>query len=310
MAHSPTAKNPGRPRPATLLSRTALIVTHTLQAFFDDKITRLGAALAFYTTVAIAPMLVLAIAAAGILFGDTTARERVLWEIQNLAGTPASTALAAVQNPALTNTGLVATILSTATLIFGCLGVFNHLQDALNSIWRVPAPAGKGWWWWVKRRLFSLATVMVTGFLLVVSLIASASLSWMGTRVMGRFESPVLLMQLANLLFSFGAVTLLFALIFRLLPDREIPWRHVWLGSAVTAFLFTGGKTFLGMYLGRTSLTSAYGAAGSLIVLLLWSYYAAQIVFLGAEFTRIATLSNGGRDFSPLDAPEERNRAP
>jgi membrane protein len=254
--------------------------------------------------------MVLAIAAAGILFDETTARQRVLAEIQNLAGSPASAAIESVQNPAATGTGLMATVISAATLIFGALGVFSHLQDALNSIWRVQPPAGKGWWWFVRRRLFSLATVMVTGFLLLVSLIASAALSWLGTRMIGRFELAVVPMEILNLLLSFGVVTLLFALIFRLLPDRPIPWRHVWLGASVTAFLFTAGKTFLGLYLGRAALTSAYGAAGSLVILLLWSYYAAQIVFLGAEFTRIATLSHGGRDFSPLDAPEEQTRAP
>jgi len=184
------------------------------------------------------------------------------------------------------------------------------LQNALNSIWRVQPPQGKGWRWFLKRRLFSLATVLVTGFLLLVSLIASATISWLETRMVGRFELPVLLIQVANLIFSLGVVTLLFALIFRLLPDRSIPWRHVWFGAAVTAFLFTGGKTFLGIYLGRAALTSAYGAAGSLVVLLLWSYYAAQIVFLGAEFTRVATLSHGGRDFSELDEPEEQKRTP
>lgn len=292
------------------LARLHRVVTRTIQAFFDDNITRLGAALAFYTTIAVAPLMVLAIAAAGILFDETTARERVLAEISNLAGSPASSAIQSVQNPAATNTGTIATILSTVTLIFGAFGVFRHMQDALNSIWRIETPPGQGWRWFLKRRLFSLATVLITGFLLLVSLVASAAISWMETRMVGLVELPVGLIQVGNLIFSLGVVTFLFALIFRLLPDRPIPWRHVWFGAAVTAFLFTAGKTFLGFYLSRASLTSAYGAAGSLIVLLLWSYYAAQIVFLGAEFTRVATLSRGGRDFRPLDAPDEQKRTP
>jgi membrane protein len=303
------SRSPVAPR-LSLLTRIGLIAARTLRAFLDDNITRLGAALAFYTTIAVAPLMVLAIAAAGILFDETTARERVLAEITNLAGSPASAAIQSVQNPVATNTGLVATALSTATLIFGAFGVFQHLQNALNSIWRVETPVGKGWWWFLKRRLFSLATVLVTGFLLLVSLIASAAISWMEARMVGLVELPVALIQIANLFFSLGVVTLLFALIFRLLPDRPIPWRHVWFGAAVTAFLFTAGKTFLSMYLGRAALASAYGAAGSLVVLLLWSYYAAQIVFLGAEFTRVATLSRGGRDFSPLDEPDELHRTP
>ena len=285
-------------------------MSRTIKAFVDDNITRLGAALAFYTTIAVAPLMVLAIAAAGILFDEATARERVLAEINNLAGSPASSAIQSVQNPAATNTGMVATVLSTFTLVFGAFGVFRHLQDALNSIWRVEALPGQGWRWFLKRRLFSLATVLVTGFLLLVSLIASAAISWMETRMVGLVELPVALIQIGNLIFSLGVVTFLFALIFRLLPDRQIPWRHVWFGAAVTAFLFSAGKTFLTFYLSRAALTSAYGAAGSLIVLLLWSYYAAQIVFLGAEFTCVATLSRGGRDFSALDAPDEQKRTP
>jgi membrane protein len=296
--------------PVSAIERLGQISMRTGKAFFDDNISRLGAALAFYTTIAIAPLLVLTIAVAGILFDESTARERVLEEIQYLAGSPASNAIKSVENPTATNTGLAATAIGTFTLIFGALGVFNHLQQALNSIWRVEAPAGKGWWWYVKRRLFSLTTVMVTGFLLLVSLIASAALSWAGNRVLGRYEISVGLLQTGNLLLSLAMVTLLFALIFRLLPDRKIPWRHVWLGATVTAVLFTAGKTVLGAYLGRTALTSAYGAAGSLIVLLLWSYYAAQIVFLGAEFTRVATLTSGGRDFTPMDAPEQQARMP
>ncbi len=312
-SHTVSSRPSGRAkRDETLrpLARLSRIVTRTVQAFFDDNITRLGAALAFYTTIAVAPLMVLAIAAAGFLFDETTARERVLAEITNLAGSPAGSAIQAVQNPAATKTGTVATIISTVTLIFGAFGVFRHLPDALNSIWRVEAPQGRGWWWFLKRRLFSLAAVMVTGFLLLVSLVASAVISWMETRMVGIVELPVGLIQVGNLVFSLGVVTFLFALIFRLLPDRPIPWRHVWFGAAVTAFLFTAGKTFLSFYLSRAALTSAYGAAGSLIVLLLWSYYAAQIVFLGAEFTRVATLSRGGRDFGPLDAPDEQKRTP
>lgn len=292
------------------LSRLSLIIIRTVKCFFEDKVTRLGAALAFYTTIAVAPLMVLAIAAAGMLFGETDARERVLAEIQHLAGSPASAAVESVQKPTSTNSGMLATVVSTITLIFGALGVFNHLQDALNSIWRVKTPPGKGWWWFLKRRLFSLATVLVSGFLLLVSLVASACLSWFGNQMMGRFELPVLTLQIVNLVLSLAIITVLFALIFRLLPDRAIPWRHVWLGAGVTAFLFTAGKTFLGFYLGRASLTSAYGAAGSVVILLLWSYYAAQIVFLGVEFTRVATLSRGGRDFSALDEPDEQARTP
>jgi membrane protein len=283
-----------------IIRRSGRILTKTGQAFVADNIVRLGAALAFYTTVAVAPLLMLAIAVAGTVFGKGDARPTVIGEIESLAGAQASAAVAAVQNPIATTHGTLATLLGIATLIFGSLGVFTNLQAALNAIWRVPPQPTIGWWHFLRRRLFSLATVLVTGFLLIVSLVASAALSWIGTQTAQRLGLPLFGLQTVNNVISFGVITSLFALVFRLLPDTRVLMRHVWIGSAVTALLFTAGKTALGYYLGRASLTSAYGAAGSLLVLLLWCYYAAQIVFLGAEFTRVTALSDGGRDFTPL----------
>jgi len=291
-----------------ILRRSGRILTRTAHAFFADNITGLGAALAFYTTVAIAPLLVLAIAIAGTVFSEGEARDQVIGEIARLAGTQASAAVAAVQPPAATASGTFATLLGAAMLIFGSLGVFTNLQYALNAIWRVPPKAVDSWWHFLRLRLFSLATVMVTGFLLLVSLIASAMLSWLGSQTAQRLGLTVLGLQTVNNVISFGIVTSLFAMVFRLLPETRVRMRHVWLGSAVTALLFTVGKTVLGFYLARTRLTSAYGAAGSLLVLLLWCYYAAQIVFLGAEFTRVTALSNGGRDFRPLTEAGQRSR--
>lgn len=292
----------------SILRRSGRILLKTANAFIDDNVARLGAALAFYTAVAIAPLLVLALAMAGTVFGQMDARRQVIGEIERLAGPQASAAVAMVQSPADTTTGMLATLLGIGTLIFGTLGVFTNLQDSLNAIWRVPPHPSLGWWHFLQRRLFSLATVIATGFLLLVSLIASAMLSWMGDQTAQRLDLPVLSLQIGNNVITFGIVTSLFALIFRLLPDTRVRMRHVWVGAAVTALLFTLGKSLLGYYLGRASLTSAYGAAGSLLVLLLWSYYVAQIVFLGAEFTRVTALSNGGRDFTRLHEPAERKR--
>jgi membrane protein len=292
-----------------IFKRSGRILSKTAQAFVADNVSRLGAALAFYTTVAVAPLLVLTIALAGTVFAEADARERVIGEIQRLAGSQASTAVATVQIPTATATGTLATLLGFAMLVFGALGVFTNLQNALNSIWRVPPQPVGTWWHFLQQRLFSLATVMVTGFLLLVSLIASAMLSWLGAQSAQRLGLPVLGLQMVNNAISFGVVTFLFALVFRLLPDTKVQMRHVWIGAAVTALLFTVGKTLLGLYLGRTSLTSAYGAAGSLLVLLLWCYYAAQIVFLGAEFTRVTALSDGGRDFTPLTEPAGGSRS-
>lgn len=292
----------------SILKRSGRILAKTAEAFIADNITRLGAALAFYTTVAVAPLLVLAIALAGLVFTEEEARQQVIREIGRLAGNQASAAVATVQSPVTTSTGVFTTLIGLGTLLFGAVGVFTHLQNSFNAIWRVPARPAESMWHFLQMRLFSLATVMATGFLLLVSLIASAMLSWLGAETGHRLGLPVFGLQIVNNVISLIIITSLFALLFRLLPETRVRMRHVWLGAAVTALLFTAGKSVLGIYLGRTSLTSAYGAAGSLLVLLLWSYYAAQIVFLGAEFTRVTALSNGGRDFSPFQRPNERSR--
>ncbi|HEY5551872.1 MAG TPA: YihY/virulence factor BrkB family protein [Opitutaceae bacterium] len=290
-----------------IFRRSGRILAKTVQAFFSDNIIRLGAALAFYTTVAIAPLLMLAIWMAGTVFGADEARQQIIGEIERLAGSQASAAVAAVNRPAEAS-GLLATLIGAGTLIFGTLGVFNQLQDALNAIWRVPSKPMEDWWHFLKGHLFSLATVIVTGFLLLVSLVASAMLSWLGAQTAERLALPMLGLEIVNNVLSFLVVTVLFALIFRLLPETRVRMRHVWIGAGVTALLFTAGKTLLGFYLGRAALTSAYGAAGSLLVLLLWCYYAAQIVFFGAEFTRVTALSNGGRDFTPFATAKESHR--
>lgn len=265
--------------------------------------------MAFYTTTAVAPLLVLAIAVAGMIFKGESARDQIMGEITMLAGRQAGRALEAVQSPGNAASGTLSTTIGVITLVFGAFGVFYHLQDALNSIWRVQVPARVGWRAMIQRRVFSFATVLATGFLLLVSLIASALLSWFGAQAVSRMGLPTVALQALNIMMSFVAVTFLFAMIFKLLPDTHVPWRHVWLGSVVTAALFTLGKGILGLYLGHANVTSAYGAAGSLVVLLLWCYYAGQIVFLGAEFTRVTTLSDGGRDFSPLEKPLEKERS-
>lgn len=290
------------------IRRFPRLLWRTVKAFFSDDVSRLGAALAFYTTVAIAPLLVLAIAVAGFFFDNQdAARDRVLVEIENLAGPQAGAALQAIQNPADHAAGRIATLISAVTLLFGAFGVFYHLQDALNTIWHVPPPKEPNLWRTLRKRLFSVAMVLATGFLLLVSLIASAFLSWLSAHTVARLGLPPLVLQTLNLAVSLAVITLLFAVIFRLLPDTRVRWRHVWLGSAFTAVLFTIGKTALGVYLANASVATAYGAAGSLIVLLLWCYYAAQIIFFGAEFTRITDLSDGGRDFSKIDHRVRRN---
>ena len=290
-----------------LLTRTGRILQRTARAFVEDNVTRLGAALAFYTTIAVAPLMVLALALAGVFFEESVARETVVREIRDVIGGPAAEAVATLESPERKPEGILATVVGGVSLVFGAFGVFAHLQDALNSIWRVTPPK-LDFWPMVAHRLFSLAIVLATGFLLLVSLVLSAALAWLTSWGASRAGLSAFTLEAANSIVSFTVTTLLFALLFKLLPAARVPWRHVWLGSVVTAALFTIGKLALGFYLAHAHVASAYGAAGSLVALLLWCYYAGQIVFLGAEFTRVATLSDGGRDFAPLNRPAERIR--
>lgn len=309
VTHTSDAAFPVEPvaGPLRLGIRVGRILRRTAIAFLEDDVTRLGAALAFYTTIAVAPLMVLCVAVAGMFLDETVARETIMHEIRHVVGGPAAEAVASIESPLERPEGISATLIGGLTLLFGALGVFRHLQDALNSIWRARPPR-LAFWAMVRYRLSSMAVVLATGFLLLVSLILSAGLSWFATRTFNHLGLPVLYYELTNTLLSFLVITVLFALLFKLLPDTKVAWRHVWLGAVVTAALFTVGKTALTLYLANARLASAYGAASSLVALLLWCYYASQIVFLGAEFTRVTAVSRGGRDFSALELPLERVR--
>lgn len=297
------------PRTRSLLRRLAFMTWATVKAYFSDKIPQLGAALAFFTTVAVAPLLVLAVALAQIVFKEDNARSRIIGEIEQLAGPSASQALAQVQPPSHgPQTAGIATAIGVGTLIFGAAAVFIHLQDALNTIWRSPPYTGESWQEMVKRRLFSFGTVLATGFIMLVSLTLSASLTWLGENASHLITWPPGVWETLNFLLTFGVITFLFAIIFKLLPDVIVRWRDVWTGAVATALLFAAGKTVLGVYLAKSNVTSAYGAAGSVIALLLWCYYAAQILFLGAEFTRVHAWTEGGRKPLEISPPPPRLR--
>lgn len=301
---SASSHSPNDRRSRHVLARLAFISQETVKAYFADKIPRLGAALAFYTTVAVAPLLMLAVAVAQIVFSENNARRRILGEIDQLVGTSASQALATVSPPEhAAHTATLATWVGIATLFIGGLGVFAHLQDALNTIWRAPEHTGETWLAMMKRRLFSFGTVLVTGFVMLVSLTLSAALTWLGENAREWTTWPAGVWEAFNFCLSFGVVTFLFAVIFKLLPDARIRWRDVWTGAAVTALLFVAGKTVLGIYLANTKVTSAYGASGSIVALLLWCYYAGQILFIGAEFTRVHAATEGGRKSLDLKVP-------
>jgi membrane protein len=276
------------------------VLRGTVSAFIEDDVPRKGAALAYYTTFAVAPMLLLTLLVAGKFFEDAGMRERVIGQISRLAGAQLGEAVEAVGTTAESKAEGALTLASLATLAFGALAVFRHLQDALNQIWKVENPPDLTWRKKLQRRLSSFGTVAMTGFLLQVSLVASAGLTWLADHAARQLAWPSLIMEVCNYIFTLTVISFLFALVFRLLPDVSIRWRDVWLGALLTAVAFAIGKAGLALYLSRAHVSSTYGVAGSIIILLLWSYYAAQIVFLGAEFTRVWKLSQRGRrPFNP-----------
>jgi membrane protein len=295
-----------RPSPSRLTPRVLWsLLGETFFEWYEDRAARLGAALAYYTVFALAPGLILIIALAGLLLGKEAAQGQIISEVQDLAGEAGAKAvLAAIESARNAGGSLLATGLGVVTLLFGLWGVFGELQDALNTIWGVTTRPGRGVIGVIKQRFWSFTVVVGIGFLLLVSLAASAWLAALGKFFSRLLPLPVALMETTNALLSFVVITFMFAVIYKLLPDVTIAWRNVWTGAAVTAVLFTIGKTLIGLYLGRSSVASVYGAAGSLIVLLLWVYYSAQLVFFGAEFTKVYSRRFGAPSMTPrVDVP-------
>ncbi len=271
----------------------------TYRDWSEDKATRLGAALAYYTVFSLAPLLVIVLAIAGMVFDAETVRSQISQQT-GLGQQGEEGLVMLIEGAQNDGGGLVATILSIAAILFGATGVFVQMQDALNTIWEVEPKPGQGVWGFIKNRLLSFAMILVIGFLLLVLLVVSAALHGVQEYLGNLMPMPVWTAQLLDIAVSFGGITLLFALIFKYLPDVKIGWRDVWLGAAVTALLFTVGKYLLGLYLGRASAASAYGAAGTLVIIMLWAYYSSQILFFGAEFTQVYARSYGTR-IQPAD---------
>lgn len=262
----------------------------------EDKAPRLGAALAYYTVFSLAPLLIIAIAVAGLVFGQQQAQDQIVGQIQGLVGVDGADLVGTmIENSRKPSTNIVATVIGVVTLLFGALGVFGQLQESLNTIWEVKPKPGRGLWGIIQDRIFSLTLVFGVGFLLLVSLVLSAALSAFGNFLGGLFPETNLLLNVLNLIIPFAIITLLFALTFKFVPDIKIAWKDVWLGAALTSLLFTIGKFLIGLYLGNASFASTYGAAGSLVIVLVWVYYSAQILFFGAEFTQVYANTFGSR---------------
>ena len=233
---------------------------------------------------------------AGLWFGEEAARRELFGQVSGLVGSEGGEAIQALVSAARKpTTGVWATGIAVVTLFVGATGVFVQLQDALNSIWGVRRKQGRGLRNFIKDRLLSFALIVGIGFLLLVSLALSAGLAALGNFMTGLLPAQETLWQWINFGVSFGVITLLFAMIFKVLPDVKVAWRDVWMGALLTALLLNVGKYLLGLYLGRSSVTSAYGAAGSLVIVLLWVYYSAQILFFGAKFTQIYSNRYGSR---------------
>jgi membrane protein len=267
-----------------------------VRAWWRDNAPRMGAALAYYTLFAIAPILLVAIAIAGSIFGEEAVRGQIVGQIDQLVGPEGARAVQDLLAGASRGGGdALATVVGGITFILASTGAFLELQAALNTIWRVkPKPGGK-LKAFLSKRAQSFGLVVAIGFLLLVSLAVSAALAAMAEWLERCVPGSPLLWDAVNVVVSLAVSTVLFALLFRVLPDVELRWRDVWAGALVTAVLFTIGKELIGLYLGRSGTASSYGAAGSVVVLLLWVYYASQIVLLGAEFTRVATRREGSK---------------
>ena len=272
------------------------LLKETFHEWQEDKASRLAAALAYYTAFSIAPLIIIAIAIAAVVFGEEAARGGIDDQLRGLIGQQGATAVQEmIKNSSKPAEGTIATIISVVLLLFGASGVFGQLQDSLNTIWEVAPKPGRGIMGFIKDRFLSFAMVLGIGFLLLVSLLLSAILAALSNFLGGMMPSLSVLWGILNFLISFGVITVLFALIYRVLPDAKIAWGDVWTGAIITALLFTIGKSLIGLYLGNSSVGSTYGAAGSFVVFLLWVNYSAQILFFGAEFTQVYANKYGSR---------------
>lgn len=290
------------------LRRLGTVLRKAASAWIDDHAQSMGAALSYYTVFSIAPLLLIAISVAGLVFGRDAAQGAVVDQLQGLIGPNGAQAIQdLLENVARPAQGIVATITGVVVLVIGATSVFAELQDDLNRIWETPTPRQVSTWWaWLRTRLLSMGMIFAIGFLLLVSLAASAAFDAFAAWSTSALAGWATLAHAGNFVVSFVLTTALFALIYRFMPQATIEWRDVGVGALATAFLFSVGKYLIGLYIGKSALASGFGAAGSLAVLLAWVYYSAQIFLFGAEFTWAyahACGSHQGR--SPQPRPVE-----
>jgi len=287
------------------VKRLKIVLVESLTSWLDHRASSKGAALAFYTLFSMTPILVLAIAVVGYIFGAEAAQGEIVAQVQGLVGPNGAQAiqalLAAARDPA---SGLVATLVASVLLLLGATSVFVELKGSLDELWGIDKPCQSGFGALLKTRLLSFGMVLVLAFLLLISLVVSAALAMLERHAGGVLGSSVVVFEMVSSIVSFGVIACLFAVIYKTLPDAPLSWRDVWIGAVFTAGLFSLGKYAIGLYLGNSGVASSFGAAGSLIALLLWVYYSAQIFFLGAEFTRHYALWFGSLQHERLCSKE------
>ena len=289
-----------------MLHRVWLLLRATVEGYVEDEAMSRGAAIAYYTVFSIAPVLVIATAIAGLAFGHQAVEGVVATQLRDLLGTTGAEAVQAmVRGASRPGAGSLATLVGVVVLIFTASGVFGELQSSLNAIWRAEPPKLDTVTAFLRAKALSMGLVAATGFLLLASLVVSTAISAVSTWAGGHLPAWALLLSVLNFVVSLLTITALFAAIYKILPDRRLSWRDVGIGALVTALLFIIGKSLIGWYIGSTAFASTYGAAGALMVVLLWVYYSAQIFLLGAEFTRAWA---GLRAETPRPAPEPRPR--
>ena len=254
-------------------------------AWKKDRAPSMGAALAYYTAFSIAPLLILVIAVASLVFGRDAAQAAIIDQVQGLLGADGGETVDAMLTSAGDlGSGVVKTVIGVLMLLIGATTAFVELQDDLDRVWKAPPRVGSGILNLIRSRLLSIGMILGIGFLLTVSLVMSAAVSAMGNYLFAEME---VLLQAANFAISFAVITVLFAMIYKILPNVEIQWRDVWLGAAITALLFAIGKFLIGLYLGKSDVASSFGAAGPFVLIMLWIFYSTQIFLFGAEFTSI-----------------------
>jgi membrane protein len=271
------------------------VLKATISKCDDDNIQKMGASLSYFTVFSLTPLLIIVIAVAGFIFGPDAAQGRIFTEFGSIIGKDSALLIqTAIRQSTEKGTGIIAAVIGGVTLIIGAMSVFVELQDSLNIIWKVkPKPKGAALKQFLKVRLASFALIIAIGFLLMISLVVSAILTGIGMYFSSVPILPIYVLEVLNNLFSLLVISVLFATIFKILPDVNLEWRDVRFASIVTALLFVIGKYLIGLYIGSSSLSSSYGAAGSLVIILVWVFYSSQILFLGAEFTYVYAQQRG-----------------